>query len=358
MVRLLKVAIPALLVGACAAPQPAPIETAQAPAGPDQCFDEVPQNWAVLTLEPGGEMGGISGVDYDPASKQFVMISDDRGPHGGTHLFDGTLDLKADRNISLTITSEPILQTEAGHGVDAESVRLAPGGGLFWTSEGDAKQGIAPALYRQEPGAKVSEKIPLPAMLQADPEGRRGPRDNGSFEGLSLSKDGALWIGVEVPLIEQGPVPTASSGSLTTIMQLTPGKAGYRAFAYPLEPIPQQLPGKFADNGLSEILALGRDRLLVIERSGSQQADDSFHFITRLFCAMPGAAKTEDGRQVMTKQLVAELDSLGPFDRTNFEGITFGPVLPDGRPSLILASDNNFTEEPTVLLVLALDKPE
>ena len=36
------------------------------------------------------------------------------------------------------------------------------------------------------------------------------------------------------------------------------------------------------------------------------------------------------------------LDALGiPLD--NVEGMTFGPSLPDGRRSLILVSDNNFS---------------
>ena len=42
------------------------------------------------------------------------------------------------------------------------------------------------------------------------------------------------------------------------------------------------------------------------------------------------------------KSLLLDLDELGiPLD--NVEGMTFGPNLPDGRRSLILVSDNNFS---------------
>jgi hypothetical protein len=42
------------------------------------------------------------------------------------------------------------------------------------------------------------------------------------------------------------------------------------------------------------------------------------------------------------KSLLLNLDTLGiPLD--NVEGMTFGPRLPDGRRSLILVSDNNFS---------------
>ena len=44
----------------------------------------------------------------------------------------------------------------------------------------------------------------------------------------------------------------------------------------------------------------------------------------------------------MEKSLLLNLDVLGiPLD--NVEGMTFGPSLPDGRRSLVLVSDNNFS---------------
>ena len=44
-----------------------------------------------------------------------------------------------------------------------------------------------------------------------------------------------------------------------------------------------------------------------------------------------------------------------PFIPDNVEGMTLGPVLPDGRQTLILVSDNNFnTEQVTQFIALAL----
>ena len=43
---------------------------------------------------------------------------------------------------------------------------------------------------------------------------------------------------------------------------------------YPLDPIPvAPAPGKFADNGVSELLAMSGGGLLALERSGTQGAD-------------------------------------------------------------------------------------
>lgn len=44
----------------------------------------------------------------------------------------------------------------------------------------------------------------------------------------------------------------------------------------------------------------------------------------------------------MSKRLVFAFDDLGlPIDNT--EGMTFGPELPDGRQTLVIVSDNNFS---------------
>ena len=52
---------------------------------------------------------------------------------------------------------------------------------------------------------------------------------------------------------------------------------------------------------------------------------------------------------------VFAFDNLGiPID--NIEGMTFGPSLPDGRNTLIIVSDNNFSAgQFTQFILLALD---
>lgn len=57
-----------------------------------------------------------------------------------------------------------------------------------------------------------------------------------------------------------------------------------------------------------------------------------------------------------SKSLLFNLDSLGRFV-DNLEGITFGPILPNGNRSLILIADNNFQilEKSQVFLFEMLD---
>ena len=55
-------------------------------------------------------------------------------------------------------------------------------------------------------------------------------------------------------------------------------------YAYPLDAIPARPgDGKLADNGVTEILAIGDNRLLAVERAGVQAADKSFTTYVRLY---------------------------------------------------------------------------
>ena len=140
-------------------------------------------------------------------------------------------------------------------------------------------------------------------------------------------------------------------------MRLPRNGGNSRDYLYPLEPIARQLPGRLADNGLSELIALPGPTFLVLERSGSQQLDGRFDYLTRIFCAYPGRERGAGGTIRLDKQLVVGLNRLGSFDNANFEGMTFGPRLPDGRRSLILVADNDFRDERSSLIV-ALAVPQ
>ena len=88
-----------------------------------------------------------------------------------------------------------------------------------------------------------------------------------------------------------------------------------------------------------------------MERSFSVGAPGTGNTIKLYEVALPGADDVNGfdslatllGRiQPVEKTLLLDLDVLGiPLD--NVEGMTFGPSLPDGRRSLVLVSDNNFS---------------
>lgn len=179
-------------------------------------------------------------------------------------------------------------------------------------------------------------------------------RPNKSFEAIARGSDPKTYfIALEAPLSGADDLPTAARGSEAPIYELDFSGHIKARFAYPMEAIAKQNEGMLADNGISEMLVLGPQQFLVLERSGSQQQDGSFRFVTRLFCAWQNAGSQ---RPLLKKQLVAEFNRLGAFDSANFEGMTFGPSSSDGRKTLFLVTDNNFQDgQPTIIGKFAID---
>jgi hypothetical protein len=358
-----------LALGACshdgtADHPPPPIVDVASP-----CGIERPVLWGQALLPSqyrfaGQRVGGLSGIDYRPRAKDYLLISDDRGAHGGAHVYRASLSFGAAGKMEIAIEAAITLRQADGSpfaadgaigtGTDAEALRAAGNDHLFWANEAKGAESQGPQVFEAKlPGG---ESTPLALSRDLDPAGdrSRGPRDNRSFEGLSIDPDGVLWLGVEAPLIEDDDPPSVASGGWTRIVRLAWDGEGSRDYLYPLEPIARQLPGRLADNGLSELIALRGPAFLVLERSGSQQQDGGFEYVTRIFCAYPGQRENVSEPVRLNKHLVVELSQLGPFDNANFEGMTFGPRLPDGRRSLILVADNDFRDErPNIFIALA-----
>jgi hypothetical protein len=205
----------------------------------------------------------------------------------------------------------------------------------------------------------------LPLMsnfkMQA-PEVKRGPRDNLTFEGMTLSPDGqSIWVSLESPLFEDGEPSTVDAPSgLTRItkLDLATGKP-LRQIAYVADPIPSApIPATgFADNGIPEILAIAPYRLLVLERAYSQGVGNSLRLYeidvrtgedTLGIAALNGTAVAP-----VKKRLVADFSTLGLPRLDNTEGMTWGKRLPNGNRSLVLVSDDNFrAQQITQFIVL------
>ncbi len=358
----------ALASGACSSSRETGEWPGVASGRPDVCGIRDPQLWARGELPSqfrfqNERVGGLSGIDYRRRQKDYLFVSDDRGANGGGQIYQATLGLNSEHGVDIRFLDSTRLRQvdgslfakggENGTGTDAEAVRSA-GGWIYWANEAKGAQSLAPQIFRMRWADGKSLPLVLPKNLVPNADRTNGPRDNRSFEGLSIGRDGSIWVGLEAPLVEDGATPSLTAGSWTRIERLPFHGTIGKDYLYPLEPIARQIPGRLADNGLSELLALPGPAFLVLERSGSQQPDGGFEYVTRIFCAYPDDAGDADRTQRLHKHLVAELNALGPFDNANFEGMTFGPRLPDGRRSLILVADNDFREErPTIFAVLA-----
>ncbi len=307
-------------------------------------------------------LGGLSGLTYDPACDLFYALTDDRGYVAPPRVYILKLELDGPSVRPLEVMT---LRDERGEpfgdGVlDPESVALAADGTLWVGTEGEAHRGLAPRVlgFRLD-GALISELEVPRAYLPGE---GRGVRSNHGFEGLSVSRDGSRIIAaVESALVQDGRNADLEHGTVVRLVIFDPetGRAvaerGYRVEPVPDEPVP---PDGYRSIGVSEILALDGDRVLVVERSFSAGVGNT----VRLFLAdlatgddVTGAASLPADVKPVHKRLIADLADLG-IDPDNLEGLSFGPVLADGRPTLVMVADNNFQpeEQANQLLVLAV----
>jgi hypothetical protein len=124
------------------------------------------------------------------------------------------------------------------------------------------------------------------------------------------------------------------------------GNAGAE-YVYLTEPVAAQtIPaGAFATNGLVEILAISDTTFLTVERSFSTGVGNSIKIFKASIAGasdVSGVAALTGSETAMTKELLFDLDTLGIY-LDNIEGITLGPVLPNGSRSVVVVSDNNFS---------------
>lgn len=319
---------------------------------------EVPQGLAVN----GAPFGGISGVDHDRRSGEWLMISDDRSDKAPARIFVGRLDTNG-----LTVTRQVPLRREdgstfpstaspTGERADAEALRIDPlSGDLLWTTEGDAPHSFDPAVRRMDREGAAKGAIPTPFRFS------QGARPNLTLEGLSFSPDGRwLWLAMEAPLVQDGPVSTVGAGGLTRITKLDRQGKVAAQYAYRLDPI-QAAPARRGDNGISEIQALDANRLLVLERSGVEDAKGRFAYHCRLYVVdvrgardVAGLERLADTVRPLTKRLLVNFDRLANVPTSNLEAMAWGPSR-EGHRTLVLMSDDNFDPAaPTRVVVLSV----
>jgi hypothetical protein len=322
-------------------------------------------------------VGGLSGIDYNPVTGVWVLASDDRSDVNPARFYTARLDYDADAFKSVTLTGvhffrqengslypNAAMQARAGGEVpDIETIRYDPlDGSLWYGSEGSRQLGFQPFVRHASADGGYLGTLAAPPMLRVWPARDYGVRDNLAFEGISFAPDGrSLWLGMEAPLYQDGPLPTTAAGAPARISHVDRDGKLLRQYAYPVDAIPQApAPGKLADNGVAEILAIDAEHVYVLERSGTQDEAGNFSFHIRLYeMAIAGATDVSHlpalaGADYMParKRLVLDFDTLPLARIDNIEGIAWGARLANGHDALVLVSDDNFNRGEVTQLLL------
>jgi hypothetical protein len=309
----------------------------------------------------GTTVGGLSGLDFDPARNLWVALSDDRSELQPARFYTLRIDLRP-QSLAVAVTEVVTLRDAGGRPypprrnggevVDPEGIRLLPGGGgILWSSEGESRVNQHPAVHESRLDGRHVRSFEMPALLQFPQRPGTGPRDNQGFEGLALTPDArTAWVAMEGALLQDGPLPTvgAAGGPCRfTAFDVGTGRA-LRQVAYVPEAIPvaPKIPGTYADNGVSEILMLDAHRMLVLERAyalGTGNALRLFEVDTRDASDTLQQAKLAPGQfRPAAKKMVADFATLGLPLLDNTEGMCWGPARPGGGRTLVVVSDDNF----------------
>jgi hypothetical protein len=311
---------------------------------------------------PPGEMfeetviGGLSAISYDPGSRLYYIVSDDRSAENPARFYTARITLSNNGIDRVEFVSTHPWRNEGGEPfapldpaarppvIPPDSEGIAFDGRrqrLYWSSEGerDGDALLDPWVrIASLDGAYVGE-FTLPPSLHMSPG--TGPRQNRAVEGLTLTPSGRyLWAAMEGPGLTDGPLPTGTDGALTRVTKLdAESRTATAQYAYPLARVSA---GPNGDNGLTDLVALDDENFLAVERGYGT------HVAARIYRVSVGDAENVLARsslgqvRPMTKSLLVDLTTtVETLD--NIEGITFGPQLPDGRRSVVLVSDDNFS---------------
>ena len=304
----------------------------------------------------------LSGITYNAADDTYLLVSDDASnPRIYTVqvAIDQAGNTVTPTHFNGTETSTALTITGGFAAPDMEGIALDNSGNLFISSEG----AYTPYDPSNPFNLDLSTITQNPFIKQFDTDGTElltltlpakfttssptvGLRNNLALESLTLTFDNNyLFTAVEGPLKQdQNLGAFAANAPLNRIVRFDLSAAGVPSaeFLYEAE----------LGHGLTELLALDNsgERLLAIERS----ADPSTGTVTRVqlfevdltgatdISGTTGLNGNTTGITSAAKTQLADFSNASlPGLRANYEGVTFGPTLPDGRRSLVLVSDNN-----------------
>ena len=314
-------------------------------------------------------IGGLSGIDYDQARDVYYMICDDPSSKGPTRFYTAKL-LISNKGIDSVVFTEvttildpsgkpyPDITKDRILSADLEAMRYDPRQDILIRSgEGqrvikDGKQELQnPDIVIMDRSGRYKDSFTLPANMRIQAE-EKGPRHNSVFEGLTFGdNDNSVFVSVEDAIYEDG--NSAATGDSTAWIRLLKfdekarrqvAQYAYQADAVPHAPVPA---GAFKVNGISEILYIGNDQLIIIERAYStgRLSSDIRVYLADIKNAEDISTislATQPAQKPVTKKLLLDMNTLGLFI-DNIEGVTFGPVLPNGNRSLVFVADNNFS---------------
>ncbi len=342
---------------------------------------EVPQEFTTLTLVGqfsiraltrfppviGLPFGGISGLTTRNAGTEIYGISD--AQQGGRIYRFALEGLGGSLRVD-TLSVVSLAMAPGDNRPDHEGIVLLPDGTFAVSAEGTGREPrLPPSINIYGRHGDFVSRLSVPDKFVPEPTGpaTRGARGNAGFESLTLSPDGdRLFTAAETALIQDGDVATFEAGARDPNSRIRRAPRDVRAGAgVRLRPragaeaadhatLLHQRPGRTA-GGQPHDASGARTR--ICREHGESGAEPQSHSAVqnqpdRRDRRIPARVAQGASRRSspVTKTLLMDLSEIQGLSRElapsldNFEGMAFGPRLPDGRASLIIVSDDNFSE--------------
>ena len=324
--------------------------------------------------------GMFSGLFYDPLRGEWWGVSD-RGPGGGTlpyetrvQRFTIDVDLATGRisNFQIKATIKftsggvalnglaPNPVSTLGRSFDPEGIAINPVNGNILIADE-----YGPSLVEfNRSGVEVRRFTP-PANIvprnaasgtpnfASDAGNTAGRASNRGFEGLAISPDGRFaYATLQSAMLDDG----AGAGQFTRIIKYDMATgAAVGQFAYRFETTG-------AGRGVSEIVALGNDKFLILERNNRgvgvgatfATADKSVFQIDLNGATdisgitIAGGTLPPGGIPVTKSSKIIDLDAntleaLGFKSPEKWEGLAIGPRLTSGKYLILAGTDNDYS---------------
>ena len=318
-------------------------------------------------------VGGLSAIAYNRDRDVFYVLSDDRSQFSPARFYTFKLKVKQTDDKAMEIDRfEPeavtILSNESGQyqqgSIDPEGLAISPRNTVFISSEGNPTKDVKPFIgeFELQTGKKLLDLRLPKRYFPSEDSPDRGIQENLAFESLTISRTGPpqdpfrVFTATESALIQDESLETEERTRIR-LLHYTINPVGdpvlLAEHLYLLEPAPVEV----ISNGLTELFALQTEGyFLSLERTfGFAGAGAKIFEViignatdTTNIASLKGNISQV---QPLRKKLLLDLEGLGIY-LDNLEGMTVGPRLPDGSQSLLLISDDNFSDDQISQLLL------
>ena len=313
------------------------------------------------------EVGGLSGITYNPEQQVYYAISDDSSNKNKARFYTLKIDLSSGSlpETGVSVIGVTQLLTETGEtftkdSLDPEGIAFS-GNSVFIASEGNFYGNIPAFIKEFSLQGKLLRSLPIPEKFRDKNWSKnQGVRSNLSLESLTITPDkNYLFTASENALIQDGEIANLDRGTPSRILRYNlQTNQPDREFLYFTDPLANSsfIAEQYNKQGLVDLLAIDQQHLISLERSFSLGLGYTIKLFLVNLEKADNIQELESIKSANSEIVPAEKTLLLNLNRLNIlidniEGLTWGSPLPEGGRSLILISDNNFMSLQTTQII-------